>query len=167
MTLTLKDVASPVFVRGLNSLSGLIDKAIASGQDEAELMDARLAPDMLPFAAQIRMSSFGPRAAVARLVGVEWPKTDDSETSLAELKATIAMSIAFIESIKAEAYEGADTRKVEIRFPGVELDFNGAGYLTSFAIPNFFFHVSMAYAILRSRGVELGKRDYLGALDLI
>jgi hypothetical protein len=167
MTLTLKDVASPVFVRGLNALSGLIDKAIASGQDEAELMEARLAPDMLPFAAQIRMSTFGPRAAVARLVGVEWPKTDDSEATLAELKETIAMSIAFIESIEDAAFEGADDRRVEIRFPGVELDFNGAGYLTSFAIPNFYFHVSMAYAILRHRGIELGKRDYLGKLALI
>jgi len=167
MSLTLHQASAPIFVRGLTSLSHLIDKAIEAGLDEADLMAARLAPDMLPFPAQIRMASFSGRSAVARLTGQPWPKTDDSEATLAELKATIAMSIAFIEGVDAAAFEGGETRRVELRFPGVELDFDGVGYLTSFAIPNFYFHVSMAYAILRSRGVTLGKRDYLGQLALI
>ena len=104
---------------------------------------------------------------MARLTGQQWPKTDDSEASLQELKETIAMSVAFIESVSPAAFEGGEDRRIELRFPGVELDFDGQGYLTSFAVPNFYFHLSMAYAILRNRGVELGKRDYLGKLALI
>lgn len=167
MTLTLKEASAPVFLRGLNSLSHLLDKAIEAGLDEAELMEARLAPDMLPFPAQVRMAAFSGRSCIARLTGQPWPKTDDSEATLAELKATIAMSIAFIEGVDAAAFEGGETRRIELRFPGVELDFEGVGYLTSFAIPNFYFHVTTAYAILRNRGVALGKRDYLGQLALL
>lgn len=167
MSFTLHDAASPVFLRGLHVLSHLIDKATASGLDEAAILDARLAPDMRPFPDQIRMAAFGARACVARLTGQDWPKTDDSEASLEELKATVALSIAYIEGVGADAFEGAETRRVELRFPGVELNFEGAGYLTSFAIPNFYFHVTIAYAILRHLGVELGKRDFLGQLELI
>jgi uncharacterized protein len=167
MTFALKDAASPIFVRGLTNLSNLIDAAIATGQDEAEVMEARLAPDMKPFADQVRMASFSGRSCVARLTGQQWPRTDDKEATLAELKATVALSIAFIEATDPSAFEGGETRRIELRFPGVELDFEGRGYLTSFAIPNFFFHLSMAYAILRSRGVPLGKRDFLGQLDRI
>lgn len=167
MTFTLKDASAPIFVRGLTNLSHLIDKAIEAGLDGTDLMEARLAPDMKPFADQIRMASFSGRSCVARLTGQAWPKTDDSEASLADLKTTIALSIAFIQGIDAAAFEGGETRRIELRFPGVELDFDGAGYLTSFAIPNFFFHVTTAYAILRSRGVALGKRDFLGQLDLL
>ncbi len=130
-------------------------------------MKARLAPDMRPFPDQIRMAAFSARSCVARLTDQPWPKTDDAETSLAELKATVALSIAFIESVETVAFEGAETLRVELRFPGIELNFEGAGYLTSFALPNFYFHVSMAYALLRQAGVPLGKRDYLGTLDLI
>lgn len=167
MSLALQDIAAPMFLRGLNVLSGLIDKAAASGLNEAAIMEARLAPDMLPFPNQIRMAAFSARSGVARLTGQEWPKTDDTEATLAELKETIALSIAFIEATAAAAFEGGETRRVELRFPGVELNFEGAGYLTSFALPNFYFHVSMAYAILRHAGVELGKRDYLGQLALV
>ena len=167
MSLALHAISAPMFLRGLTALSDLIDKAMQSGLDEAALMDARLAPDMKPFPDQIRMASFSARSCVARLTGQEWPKTDDAEATLAELKATIALSIAFIEATDPAAFEGGQTRRVELRFPGVELNFEGAGYLTSFALPNFYFHVSMAYAILRHAGVELGKRDYLGKLALI
>lgn len=134
MTITLQDASASMFVRSLNVLSGLIDKAIAAGQDEAELMEARLAPDMRPFPDQVRMASFSARSCVARLTGQQWPRTDDSEASLAELKETIALSIAFIEQTPAGAFEGGEARRIELRFPGVELDFDGQGYLTSFAI---------------------------------
>ena len=166
MTFALPEAASPIFLRGLNVLLHLLDKAEAAGLDEAMLMDARLAPDMKPFPDQIRMAAFSARSCVARLTGQAWPRTDDAEASLAELRETVELSIRFIEGVDAKAFEGAETRRVELRFPGVELDFEGAGYLTSFAIPNFYFHVSMAYAILRHLGVELGKRDYLGRLAL-
>jgi len=167
MTFALPDAAAPIFLRGLNVLLHLIDKAQAAGLDEAALMDARLAPDMRPFPDQIRMAAFSARSCVARLTGQAWPKTDDAEASLAELRETVELSIRFIEGVDPAALEGAEGRRIELRFPGVELDFQGAGYLTSFAIPNFYFHVSMAYAILRHLGVELGKRDYLGRLALI
>ncbi|RYG18102.1 MAG: DUF1993 domain-containing protein [Caulobacteraceae bacterium] len=167
MSLTLQEASAPIFLRGLTNLNHLIDKAVEAGLDEAELMEARLVPDMKPFADQIRMASFSGRSCVARLTGQPWPKTEDKEASLAELKETIALSIAFIQGVDPAAFEGGETRRIELRFPGVELDFEGAGYLTSFAIPNFFFHVTTAYAILRHRGVALGKRDYLGQLDLL
>ena len=167
MTFALPDAAAPIFLRGLNVLLHLIDKAQAAGLDEAALMDARLAPDMRPFPDQIRMAAFSARSCVARLTGQAWPKTDAAEASLAELRETVELSIRFIEGVDPAALEGAEGRRIELRFPGVELDFEGAGYLTSFAIPNFYFHVSMAYAILRHLGVELGKRDYLGRLALI
>lgn len=167
MSFTLNDAAAPVFLRGLNALSGLLDKAEASGLDETALMEARLAPDMMPFASQVRMAAFSARSCMARLSAQPWPKTDDAEVDLAALKATVALSIAFIEGIEPAALDGAETRRVELRFPGVELDFEGAGYLTSFAIPNFYFHLTAAYAILRHQGVALGKRDYLGQLALV
>jgi len=167
MSLALHDISAPLFLRGLNNLSGLVDKAIQSGLDEAALMDARLAPDMKPFPDQIRMAAFSARSCIGRLTSQPWPKTDDAEATLTDLKETIALSIAFIEATDAAAFEGGETRRVELRFPGVELNFERAGYLTSFALPNFYFHVSMAYAVLRHAGIKLGKPDYLGQLALI
>lgn len=162
MSFGLYDASAPVFVRGLNNLSALLDKAIAQGFDEAKLMEARLAPDMNPFVAQVRTAAFSARGCVARLVGQDWPKTDDAEVSFEELKATIALSIAYIESVPREAFEGAEDREVVLKFPGGQYDFKGAAYLTGFALPNFFFHVTTAYGLLRAAGVEIGKRDYLG-----
>ena len=167
MSLALDTLSTSMFLRGLNALSGLLDRAMESGLDEATLMEARLAPDMRPFPDQIRMAAFSARSCVARLTDQPWPKTDDAEASLAELKATVALSIAFVEGVEAAPFEGAETRRVELRFPGIELNFEGAGYLTSFALPNFYFHLSMAYAILRQAGVPLGKRDFLGQIELI
>ena len=167
MSLALDTLSTSMFLRGLNVLSGLIDRAIESGLDEATVMEARLAPDMKPFPDQIRMASFSARSCIARLTDQPWPRTEDTEAGLAELKATVALSIAFIEGAEAAAFAGGETRRIELRFPGVELNFEGQGYLTSFALPNFYFHLSMAYALLRQAGVPLGKRDYLGQLDLI
>ena len=167
MSLAVDTLSTSMFLRGLNVLSGLIDRAVEAGLDEAVLMEARLAPDMRPFPDQVRMASFSARSCIARLTGQEWPKTDDTEASLAELKATVALSIAFIEGVEAAAFVGGEARRIELRFPGVELNFEGQGYLTSFALPNFYFHLSMAYAILRHLGVPLGKRDFLGQIELI
>ncbi|GLS02615.1 hypothetical protein GCM10007859_26430 [Brevundimonas denitrificans] len=167
MSLAVDTLAASMFLRGLNVLSGLIDRAVEAGLDEAVLMEARLAPDMRPFPDQVRMAAFSARSCVARLTDQPWPKTDDAEASLAELKETVALSIAFVEGVDAAAFEGAETRRIELRFPGVELNFEGQGYLTSFALPNFYFHLSMAYALLRQAGVPLGKRDFLGQIELI
>ena len=167
MTLSLYDASAPLYLRGLDVLDHLLDKAAASDLSDAELFDARLYEDMRPFPDQMRMATYGARSAVGRLTGHEWPRTPDSETTAEDLKATVALTRDFILGVPREAYEGGEARRVELRFPGVELDFLGQGYLTSFAIPNFYFHVTTAYAILRNRGVALGKRDYLGRLGLI
>lgn len=165
MTLSLYDASAPLYLRGLDVLDGLIDKGAASLGD-AGLFEARLYEDMRPFADQIRMATYGARSAVGRLTGHDWPRTPDSETTAGDLKATVALTRDFVAGVPREAFEGGEARKVELRFPGVDLDFLGQGYLTSFAIPNFYFHVTTAYAILRNRGVELGKRDFLGQLEL-
>ena len=167
MSLALDALSTAMFLRGLDALSGLIDRAVEAGLDEAALMEARLAPDMRPFPDQVRMAAFSARSCIARLTDQPWPTTDDAEANLAELKATVALSIAFVEDVEAAAFAGGGNRRIELRFPGVELNFEGTGYLTSFALPNFYFHLSMAYAILRQSGVPLGKRDFLGQIDLI
>lgn len=162
MVFDLYDASAPAFVRGLKALSALLDKALAQGFDEAALMEARLAPDMNPFPAQIRTAAFSARGCVARLTGQDWPKTEDNEATFAELQATIALSIAFIESVPRDAFVGAADRDVVLKFPNGQFDFKGANYLTGFALPNFYFHITTAYALLRAAGVEIGKRDYMG-----
>lgn len=163
MALDLYDISVPAFLRGLKALSALLDKALAQGFDEAALMQARLAPDMHPLPNQVRTAAFSARGCVARLTGQDWPTTEDTEATFAELQATIALSIAFIESVPREAFVGAEDREVVLKFPGGQFDFKGTQYLTGFALPNFYFHVTTAYALLRAAGVEIGKRDYMGA----
>ena len=167
MSLALDTVSTSMFLRGLRVLSGLIDRAAESGLDEAAILEARLAPDMRPFPDQIRMATYSARSAVGRLAGIEWPRTADSAATIADLKATVKLSRDFVASMTRDGIDGQEAVPVQLRFPGVELDFHGQGYLTSFALPNFYFHVTTAYAILRNRGVALGKRDYLGTLELI
>ncbi|CAN5212435.1 DUF1993 family protein [soil metagenome] len=164
MAFDIYSASVPAFVRGLNALSGLLDKATEQGFDEAMLIEARLAPDMNPFAAQIRTAAFSARGCVARLTAQDWPKTDDAETTFAELKETIALSIAFVQGVPREAFAGAEDRDVVLTFPGGSMDFKGAGYLTGFALPNFYFHITTAYALLRAAGVQIGKRDYMGGV---
>lgn len=154
----------PAFVRGLNALSGLLDKATEQGFDEAKLMESRLAPDMNPFPAQVRTAAFSARGCVARLTDQDWPKTEDTEATFAELKATIALSVAFIQGVPHEAFAGAEDRDIVLKFPNGQMDFKGAPYLTGFALPNFYFHITTAYALLRTAGVQIGKRDYMGGV---
>ena len=165
MAFTLYDAASPLFIRGLESLSALIDKAAAE-LDEAAVLEGRLAPDMRPFTAQVQMTCFAARGCVSRLTGVAAFRTEDDEASLAELKDTVTRTIEYLKSVPASAFEGAETRPIEVKAPAFVLHFDGAGYLTSFAIPNFHFHLVTAYDILRHLGLQIGKRDYLGQLAL-
>ena len=163
MSFGLYDASAPVFVRALTALTALLDKARAQGFDEAKLLEARLAPDMRPFPSQIQLASDSAKGAVARLTGTDNPSMADTEASFAELKARIDATVAFIRSVEPAAFEGGEDRDVVLKFPGGEQHFKGGAYLTGFALPNFFFHVAMAYALLRAAGVEIGKRDYLGA----
>lgn len=163
MAFDIYSASVPAFVRGLTALSALLDKAKEQGFNEAALMEARLAPDMNPFPAQVRTAAFSARGCVARLTGQDWPKTDDAEATFDELKATIALSIDFIRNVPREAFADAEERNVVLKFPGGEMNFTGVSYLTGFALPNFYFHVTTAYGLLRAAGVQIGKRDYMGA----
>ncbi|MDP8916311.1 MAG: DUF1993 domain-containing protein [Pseudomonadota bacterium] len=162
MPFTLYEASAPVFVRGMTAIEAWLDKALAEGGEEAALMEARLAPDMRPFPAQIQMASDTAKAAVARLTGTTAPAMDDTESSFAELKDRCRRTAAFIEGVDRSAFEGAEDREVELRFPnGMGYRWSGRDYLTGFALPNFFFHVTTAYALLRAGGGPLGKPDFL------
>jgi uncharacterized protein len=126
---------------------------------------ARLIADMLPLSAQIQIACDTAKGAAARLAGVEVPKHEDTEATLAELKARVAKTLDFIKTIKSEQLQGAETREIVLKFPQTTLKFTGINYLTNFVLPNFFFHVTTAYALLRKNGVDLGKRDFLGPIQ--
>lgn len=163
MSFTIHQACAPIFVRALTNMSGFLDKAAAAGLDEASLMEARLAPDMKPLPFQFQSASDSAKGCIARLAGIEPPAMADTETSFAELKDRCARTIAFIQSVDPAALDGAEDREVVLRFPGTEMKFTGAGFLTGFALPNFMFHVTTAYAILRHAGAPLGKLDFLGS----
>jgi hypothetical protein len=162
MSFTIHQASAPVFTRALTNLSAMIDKALAAGVAETTLLEARLAPDMHPFPRQIQMASDSAKGAIARLAGVEPPSMPDTETTIDELKARIAATIAYVNSVEAAAFDGAEDREVVLKFPNGEMKFTGADYLTGFALPNFFFHITIAYALLRANGAPIGKMDFLG-----
>jgi hypothetical protein len=162
MSFTIYEASAPVFVAALTDMQAWLDKALAEGKDEATLVAARLAPDMRPFAAQFQMASDTAKGAVARLTGVEAPSMADTEASFAELKTRCRRTIDFIQSIDRAAFDGAEDRDVVMKFPnGMGYGFKGRDYLTGFVLPNFFFHVTTAYALLRANGVGLAKPDFL------
>jgi len=162
---TIYDASAPVFVRSLANVQSWLDKALGEGKGEAALLEARLAPDMKPFPAQIQMASDSAKNAIARLAGIEAPSMPDTETTFAELAERCRRTIAFIESIDRSALDGAHDREVVMKFPnGMGYVFTGSEYLTGFALPNFFFHVTTAYALLRAQGVAVGKPDFLAHL---
>jgi hypothetical protein len=169
MSISLYDVSIPVFTLSLNNLSAILDKAESHGEakkvDPQVIPQARLIVDMLPLSAQIQIACDTAKGAAARLAGVEAPKHEDTEATLPELKARVARTLDFIKTIKPEQLQGAETRQVVLQFPQTTLKFNGLNYLTNFALPNFFFHVTMAYALLRKNGIDLGKRDFLGPIQ--
>ena len=167
MSFTIYDASAPVFVRALSNMQGWLDKALAEGKSEVVLMEARLAPDMRPFPAQIQMASDTAKNAIARLAGIEAPSMPDTETGFGELNDRCRRTIDFIESVDRWVLDGAETRDVVLKFPnGMGYRFKGADYLTGFALPNFFFHVTTAYALLRAAGVSVGKPDFLQHLGM-
>lgn len=164
MSFTIYDSSAPVFIKTLKNMRNWLDKAAAN---EAELIGARLAEDMHPLPRQYQFVSDSSKLAIARLTGTEAPVMEDTETTFAELQARVDKTIAFIESVDPSAYAGAEDREVVIKFPnGMGYRFTGADYLRDFALPNFYFHATTAYAIMRANGVPLGKPDYLAHLGM-
>lgn len=166
MSFSIYEASIPVLIKYLKNTSTIVDKAAAFCAarkiEPSVIANYRLAPDMFPFTRQIQIMSDGAKGCGARLAGVEVPSYPDTETNFEELKARLAKTIAFLESLKPEQFAGAETRDVSLKAGPTELKFKGADYLTGFVLPNFYFHATAAYAILRHVGVELGKRDYLG-----
>jgi hypothetical protein len=166
MSITMHSASVPMFVRMLGNLVKFIEKAEAHAQakkfDPAVYLTARLAPDMLPFTRQVQIACDTAKFCMARLGGVEAPKHEDNEASLGDLKARIAKTLAFIQSVPADQIVGTEDKDISVpRRDGV-LVMKGEAYLKHFATPNFYFHVTTAYALLRHYGVELGKADFLG-----
>ena len=145
-----------------------LDKAEAHAQakkfDPSVYLAARLAPDMLPFTKQIQIACDAVKFGVARLGGVEAPKFDDTEASLADLRERIRKTLEFIRSVPADAIDGSEAKDITVPRRDGNITMKGEAYLKNYVLPNFFFHLTTAYALLRHNGVELGKGDYLGSL---
>ena len=166
MAISMYRASIPVFVRYLNALSAILTKAgdycATKKVEPAVLAATRLTPDMFALARQVQIATDHAKGATARLSGTEVPSFADTETTLEALQARIAKTLDFIQSVKPEAFEGSDDKDIELKAGPQVLHFKGEAYLTSFALPNFFFHLTTAYAILRQAGVEVGKKDFLG-----
>jgi uncharacterized protein len=165
MAVSLYDASVPSYLRMLRNLEALLAKGEAhakeTGADQQLFLAARLAPDMAPLTRQVQMASDAAKGGAARLAGVAPPSMPDTETTWADLKARIAKTIAFVESIKPEQMEGDDERTIELPTPSRTLTFTAKEFLFQFSLPNFHFHVVTAYGLLRAAGVPLGKMDYL------
>jgi hypothetical protein len=158
----------PAFVQMLNNLSAILDKAEAHAANrkiEPEvLLNYRLAADMLPFVRQIQIAADLAKGAAARLAGIEVPKHDDTEKTFADLKARLAKTVAFVQSFEASDIDGSEDRDINLTLGEHTMSFKGQPYLVHFVMPNFYFHCTTAYDILRHCGVELGKRDFIGTI---
>jgi hypothetical protein len=166
MKISMYQASAPRFVNMLTNLSAILDKAEAHAEarkiDPAVLANDRLFPDMFPMKRQVQIACDTAKGAVARLAGVEVPKHEDTEQTFPELKARIAKTIDFVKSIAPAHLEGTEDKKIHLKLGPREVDFTGMQYLLGHALPNFYFHVTTAYDILRHNGVELAKRDYIG-----
>jgi uncharacterized protein len=169
MSISMYDVSIPMMTHGLTNLTAILDKAAAHAAakkfDPVVLAQTRLFPDMYPLARQVQIVCDTAKGAAARLAGIEVPKHEDTETTLAELKARIAKTVDFLKSVNPAQLKDAESRAIEIKFPNGSWKFTGIAYLTDFVLPNFYFHVSMVYALLRKSGVDIGKGDFLGAIQ--
>ena len=166
MKLSMHAMSADVFTHTLGCLAAFLEKGQASARqrkfEPAVLLAARLAPDMFPLTRQVQVACDLAKNSLARLAGHEPPRFADTETSFEELHARIARTLDYLKSIPADALEGAETRDVKVPAGKRTLEFKGLDFLERWALPNVFFHVTMAYAILRHNGVELSKRDFLG-----
>lgn len=155
----------PVFIRMLQNLAHLLEKGEAYAKekkfDSAILVNARLAPDMFPLSRQVQIASDGVKGCAARLAGAEVPSYADTEASMEELIARVEKTVAFLKTFSAQQIDGTEEKPIHLKIGGRELDFKGQDYLLGFVLPNLYFHITAAYAILRHNGVPLGKVDFL------
>jgi uncharacterized protein len=168
MPLSFYDASIPLLVRGLHNLSAVLAKAKAYADARAiepsVLICSRLAPDMFPLSRQVQIATDTAKGCAARLAGVEIPSFEDTESTFEELQERIAKTLAFIEAIAPRQLEDASQREIQLKLRGRDVTFTAQAYLFTFVLPNFYFHITTAYGILRHNGVELGKADYLGNL---
>jgi hypothetical protein len=168
MPLSMYQASAPVFIRMLNNLDSILAKAEAYAKErkieDSVLLDWRLAPDMFPLTRQVQIAGDFAKGTTARLAGVEVPKYADDEASLAALRQRIAKTVTFVESFKASDIDGSEDRDITLSAGTQELRFKGQPYLLNFALPNFYFHITTAYDLLRACGVSIGKQDFIGGL---
>jgi hypothetical protein len=166
MNISMYQASAPRFVNTLKNLSAILDKAQAYADtkkiDPTVLTTYRLYPDMFTMARQVQVACDTAKGAVARLAGVEVPKHEDTERTFAELKARIAKTIEFIDTIKPAQIDGSEDKDITLKLGRQEVKFKGMQYLLGFAHPNFYFHATTAYDILRHNGLDIGKQDYIG-----
>ena len=166
MPMSMYQASVPAFLQTLNALSAILDKAEAFATerkiDPAVLLGWRLAPDMFALARQVQIATDHAKGCCARLAGAEVPRWPDDETTFAELRARIARTVEFVQRFDASDLDGSESRDIALTAGTRELRFKGQQYLVGFALPNFYFHATTAYAILRHCGLPIGKRDFLG-----
>ena len=164
--ISLYDASIPVFIRALQNMDAFLDKGAAwfaeQGRPESELTTARLYEDMAPLTAQIQRASDTSKGVGVRIGEVENVAMADEELTIADLKARIAKTRAFVESVAEAGFAGAEERTLQLKAGPREFELQGMPYLVGYALPNLYFHMAMAYAILRHNGVDLGKQDFLG-----
>lgn len=167
MSLSMHSFSIPYFVRSLNNLAAILNKGAAHAKeneiDPSIFVSARLFPDMFPLSRQVQIACDVSKGAAARISGIEAPSFEDNESSFEELLERISKTIAFLESVPEDKLNGTEDKTVKFQAGSIEIDFTGATYLSMWALPNLYFHVTTTYNILRHNGVELGKLDYVGA----
>jgi hypothetical protein len=167
MSVNMYQVSVPAYIHTLKALAGVLDKgarhAEAKGIDPSVLLNSRLYPDMFPLVKQVQVASDNAKGGASRLAGVEPPKFEDNESTFPELKARIEKTIAYLETLKPEQFNGAEERTITLQMRAGSMTFTGMKFFLHSSLPNFFFHATTAYDILRHNGVEVGKRDFLGA----
>jgi uncharacterized protein len=169
MPLSMFDSSVPIFVKTLSNLKAILEKGAAHAKakkiEEMVLLGARLFPDMFPLASQVQIATDMARGGAARLAGGEPPKFEDNEKTFAELVARVDRTLAYVKSLSKAQFDGGETRPITRPVRGQPHTFTGTNYLQQFILPNLYFHTTTTYAILRHNGVELGKADYIGAID--
>lgn len=171
MTISMHQSSVPVFTKLLGNLSVILDKAAADAEarkiDPAVFLGSRLAPDMFTLTRQVQLACDFAKGSCARLAGAEVPKHEDTETTLPELKARIDKTLAFIATFPAARIDGSEEREIHLTSGSKPRTFKGQVYLLNYALPNFYFHYTTAYAILRHNGVKLGKMDFVGSVETV
>ena len=166
MSISMYLASVPPIIRTLTNLRAMLEKAAAYAEakkiDPSVLVNARLYPDMYPLARQVQITTDNAKGSVSRLAGVEPPKYDDTETTFAELMTRIDRTLELIRGFTPEQIDGSEDKEITLKIPNRTLTFKGLPYLLDFVIPTIYFHVSIAYAILRHNGVEIGKMDFIG-----